>query len=205
MGDFDDMNATPLAKLPMPAVQSKTDAPRVDGNTSYADLLKEMQQAPPPAAAPHHHHHHQPAAPQQPPAQAAAHVMSQQPMAAAQYALPTPYQHAQHMSQPPRYDDDDDEQPRRRRARRYAPPPRPDRTRRARGVGVASLVDRLREYKTAALMAAIVFVVLWYVAPKLAAAAPQLLTPTGKFKTTGLLLLAVASAGIHRVADHYVP
>ena len=44
MGDFDDMNATPLGKLPMPVVQSKADGPSIDARSStYEDILKDMR------------------------------------------------------------------------------------------------------------------------------------------------------------------
>jgi hypothetical protein len=62
-------------------------------------------------------------------------------------------------------------------------------------------MDALKQYKTSLLVVAVMFAVLWYVAPRLAATAPALLAPSGKFGPAGLLVLAVMTGGIHRVAD----
>lgn len=61
-----------------------------------------------------------------------------------------------------------------------------------------------RAYKSSIIVGLTVLAVLVYVAPKLAQTVPQLLAPTGKFNTVGLLALAILCGGIHRVADRYV-
>lgn len=183
MGDFDDMNATPLGKLPLPAVQSKSDGPRADMGSSYADILKQMAAKPQPQ-------------PQQ----------QQQPMAAMGTAMgmgmqadpfPRSAALAQHAPEPPvryrkrhaRYDDDDVDD--------YDEYRRPTR----RG---ASIWWRLKQNKSSILVMLVVFAVLWYVAPKLAQMVPALLNASGKFNAMGLLSVAAVSGGLHRVADHYV-
>ena len=188
--EFDDMNATPLGKLPMPAVQSKGDAPRVDMGTSYTDILKEMSksrdapQAPPQAAAPQ-----LPPRPQQ---------MHPQQM--------HPQMHLQPHDERP---DAAEFVPREGFYVPQRPPPQPHvaarppsmgRHKRSRGAW-----DKVREYRTSLLVAGIVFVLLWYIAPKLAAAAPQLLTASGRFNLAGLAIIAAMAGGIHRVVDHYAP
>lgn len=215
MGDFDDMNATPLGKLPMPAVHSKQDEPRVDMGPSYSDILKEMQRDRQPAVAP--------AAPQ--PA-----AGGPQAQGVPQFAAPHQYQqyqqHQQHQQHamvppsPPSYAQEPQEDyysppphrpavPRKRgRAERRRRGPDPDDDDVGPGPGPrmcrGGLLGRLREYKSSLLVTAIVFLVLWYAAPKLAAAAPQLLTPTGRFNVAGLLVIAGTAGGIHRAADHYL-
>ena len=185
--EFDDMNATPLAKLPMPAVQSKTDTPRVDMGTSYTDILKEM------ANSREAQQREQPARPEQ---------FRPEPLRPEQFRpepardeggpdgfAPIAPQHAPReivyvpqQVQQPVYP-----------AARYKRP---------RGGGTWA---KVREYRTSLLVAAIVFVLLWYIAPKLATAAPQLLTPTGRFNMAGLGIIAAMAGGIHRVADKYAP
>ena len=188
MADFEDMNATPLGKLPLPAVQSKGDGPRVDMGGSYSDILKEMTAQP-----------HQAAAPQ---AQASSlngsHAQFQQ-------QFQQQFQPPQVAVPGPRYDmapqgyRRHQRQPRRRAAQ---PAPRKATARRAsKGGGVMA---KLRDYKTSLLVAFVVFLVLLYAAPKLAQAVPHLLTPAGKFNSLGLLVIAASCGGIHRVLDHYV-
>lgn len=70
---------------------------------------------------------------------------------------------------------------------------------------VGKAVAFLKSIKSSLLVALVVFLVLAYVAPKQAQLFPRLLTPTGRFGTAGLLILAVGCGGIHRVLDRYVP
>lgn len=196
MADFDDMNATPLGKLPMPAVSSRADAPRVEAATSYNDLLKEMNAAKAPPRAP------EPAgADFRSFGGAAAQQFQQAPLAPAAPATPAaPPAPPQPQYAPPAYYD----KRRPSRRRRYddqedlddydVPDVRP-----AKGPWAT-----LRRHKSSVLVAAVTFLVLWYVAPKLAAMVPQLLTPTGKFNVAGLAVVAATIGGVHRVADHYV-
>ena len=184
MGDIDDMNATPIGKLPLPVMQSKNDGPRVDSSASYADILKDMRApggggggpvAAPQFAAPQFHQpvHHQP--------------MQQPQFAPPQMEFqPEPPQRYQARRRRPRYVEEDDD---------YV-----DRGARARG-----LVARIKAYKSSILVAGIVFGVLWYVAPKLAQMVPQFVNPaTGRFNVLGLVAIAFVSGGIHRLADTYI-
>lgn len=182
MGDMEDMNATPLGKLPMPAVQSKGDGPRVDMSAaSYSDILKEMNNNVPAAVGP----------PQQPQFQ-----QFQQQGPPPQQMMMAPPQQQQQMMQ---------------HMMMAAPASRSRRGGRAPAAahkrgdgGGGGWMARAREYKTSLLVAVVVFLVLSYAAPKLAQLAPQLLTPMGKFNTMGLLLIGASCGGIHRVMDHYI-
>lgn len=181
MGDFEDMNATPLGKLPLPAVQSKGDGPRVDmSSVSYSDVLKEMNA--PAVQAPQQ----QPMAP--PPQQA-------------QYQYPAP------MGPPPHMAMNHIPQHHRQAVRRKAPvkhtAPR-HKSSGGSGGGGKGVWAYVKAYKSSVLVTLIVFLVLSYVAPKLAQMMPQLLNPMGKFNLAGLLLISTACGGIHRLADHYV-
>lgn len=188
MGDFDDMNATPLGKLPMPAVQSKGDGPRVDMTPSYSEILEQMKKPP---------QQEVPQAPQAP-QQLAGNPLAGNPLADFQQQH-FPQQHPSAAMGPP---------PRQRPPRHYMPPPRrrpePAPLRRSKHTGGGGVKSVLRTYKSSILVACTVLAVLMYVAPKLAQTVPQLLAPTGKFNTVGLLMLAIMCGGIHRVADRYV-
>lgn len=184
--EFDDMNATPLGKLPMPAVQSKGDVPRVDMSTSYTDILKEMTNArDAPQAAPHHQLLPPPGpepreiAPRDGAVVAAAIAPPEYDVPREGFYVPQPPAPPQvhHIMRPP---------PRHRRPRSRA-------------------WAKVREYRTSLLVAGIVFMLLWYIAPKLATAVPQLLTASGRFNLAGLAIIAAMAGGIHRVVDHYAP
>lgn len=200
MADFDDMNATPLGKLPLPAVQSKADGPRVDGaSVSYADLLKDMTASQRGGAGPAPQQQHQ--APQ--------HQTMDAPLPQ-QFGYgggQAPQQHFPQMQQQP------EEQMYARypsrmtmpRARKHAPPPPSRRRQSSSSRAGRGVLAKVREYKSSLLVTLIIFLVLWYAAPKLAQLAPQLLNPgTGKFNMAGLLVIASACGGIHRLADRYV-
>ena len=188
--EFDDMNATPLGKLPMPAVQTKGDAPRVDMGTSYSDILNEMsREASQPAVAhqPSSIAHQQmhpaavPAAPPTPPLQQP--LQHAHTEAYAEYSPPPPTESYGYGPPPPRVP-----------LRRPAVVPRRRKP---------SVWHTLKEYKSSLLVAAIVFALLRYVAPKLAGSVPQLLTPSGRFNAMGLTIIALMAGGVHRLADHY--
>lgn len=197
MGDFDDMNATPLGKLPMPTVQSKTDGPRIDGNTSYTDILKNMSNessapssfAHPVASQAYQQQSYQQQAYQQQPYQ------QQQPfpasMPSSQYYAPPSKQKKQVKIVKKRYDSSSSSESESDAGRRYTGKNK-------------SWLARVREYKTSILVTVIVFVVLLYVSPRLAQLVPRLLTPVGKFNIIGLLVISSMCGGIHRVADTYV-
>lgn len=188
MGDFDDMNATPLGKLPMPAVQSKSDAPRLDTSTSYADILKTMNAAEPAAPTPQAPPMYSPSTAYSPPPQitAAQYYTPPARRAAARKAVakPTPKKKV-YVSSSSSDSSSDDE-------RRYKP--------KKKGAWLA----RIKEYKTSILVTVVVLLVLLYVSPRLAQMVPRLLTPTGKFNFAGLFILSAMSGGIHRVADTYI-
>ena len=190
--EFDDMNATPLGKLPMPAVQSKADIQRVDMGTSYTDILKEMTnpQQPPPAQPPQQQQPLQPPAPQ--PHQA---VHQAAPVDLSSLLPPAPQAPSPMRPEYPQANE---------QYQQYQTPRRRLIGKKRRG-GLHRAWETAREYRTSALVTAVVFVMLWYVAPKLAHAVPQLLTPSGRFNMAGLAILAVMAGGIHRVADHVVP
>lgn len=229
MDDQDDMNATPLGKLPMPAIQSKNDMPRGDMGASYTDILKDLQK------------------PQQQQQMGGGGggggggqmaggglmgggggggqmgggglMMQQQqyPPDTSQFQQQLPgYQHAQfvHNQQaPPR------QQQRRttaggggRRVRfREEDEDEDDEYEydrrgggRSKPGALTGLLQKLRSYKSSILVTLVVFAVLMWVAPKLGQVVPQLLSPGGKFSTVGLFVLAASTGGIHRLADHYV-
>lgn len=194
MADFEDMNATPLGKLPLPAVQSKGDGPRVDMAASYTDILKDMggaQQQPHQGHQAQQPHHHQGQA-QQMHFQQQFQQQFQPPPQQHQYDMVAPqYPHRPH-------------RPHRQAGarRRKAAPVRIAAT--ASRASKGGLAAKLSKYKSSLLVTFVVFLVLMYAAPKLAQAVPQLLTPAGKFSSLGLLLIAAACGGIHRVLDHYV-
>lgn len=62
----------------------------------------------------------------------------------------------------------------------------------------------VHQHKSSLLVAAIVFVVLAYVAPRLASTVPQLLTPAGRFNTMGIAAVAMVCGGAHKLASAYV-
>lgn len=73
-----------------------------------------------------------------------------------------------------------------------------------RGI-VGNALAKLRAHKSSILVALVVFAVLAWVAPRLAAAVPRTISPaTGTFNTLGLSALAAMCGGIHVVADTYV-
>lgn len=211
MGDLDDMNATPLGKLPLPAMQMKADAPRVE-SMSYGDILKDMNKAADPV----------PRGPGGPsvggflPGGASRQVQQQfqPPIQPAQFSglqgaglQAAGLQGAQIQQAPPQpvmYDEDDGmplPQPRRRRVRfeddddEYIP------RKRKHGSG---MMARLKMYRSSIVVAGVVFLVLTYVSPRLAQMIPRLLTPTGRFNMIGLFIIAAMCGGIHRVADEHV-
>jgi hypothetical protein len=228
MGDFDDMNATPLGKLPMPTVQSKQDEPRLDMGPNYADILKEMQASRErPAAAAGSAALASTAAPAQFPQQAPGADYAQygmgggigqgmqgmqgmgggmQGMQGMQGHQAGMQGHQAGMQGHQAGMHDYPQAPRGYSAPRHRPRRRPrddDEYEERRGEP-SRLMRVLREYKSSIFVTAIVFFVLWYAAPKLAAAAPQLLTPSGKFSVVGLLVIASTAGGIHRAADHFI-
>ena len=186
--DFDDMNATPLGKLPMPIMQSKADAPKVDlgaASVSYADILRTMGTG-------------EQASPQQPPQQQPLLQASLPPQQAPQFQQ----QSAQAMQAPPAQhmaltmDDRYYARPpssAKRRRRRWSPPRNGGRTLLSRWLGA---------YKNAAIVLAIVFVVTLMVAPRLAATLPALARPGMRLTPAGLALVALLCGGIYRAAEH---
>ncbi len=198
MGDFDDMNATPLGKLPLPAVQSKNDGPRVDMGVSYADMLKDMQQQQAQAQ-------QQQVAPpqtpqfQQPPVMAPLAVAPHQAFMQQNYETTPPMQQMQRRGggrggrRAPSmddYGDYDDDVPEVRRG--------------GSGGGAKSWTARIKPYKSSLLVGLIVFAMLSYGAPRLAVSFPRLLNAAGKFNILGLAVIATISGGTHALAERYV-
>lgn len=184
MTDFDE-NATPLNKLgamgtpPMPVVQSKADMPPVDpGPASYQEIMNKVQAEPGPGIA-----------------QGMQHLMP---------SLPSFQQYPQY-AQPAGGPDPGHGHGHGHRGggggrrRRAAPPPR-----KKKKSLLSSALDAVRDYKSSLLVGLVVFLVLSYAAPKLALVAPRLLTPAGRFGALGLLIIALACGGIHRVLDRFV-
>lgn len=62
----------------------------------------------------------------------------------------------------------------------------------------------VHQHKSSLLVAGIVFVVLSYVAPRLASAVPHFLTPAGRFNAMGIVAVAVMCGGAHKLASAYV-
>lgn len=60
-------------------------------------------------------------------------------------------------------------------------------------------------YRSPLLVAAIVFLVLTYVAPRMATLVPRLLGPTGRFNALGIALIAMVCGATHGVAVAYIP
>lgn len=192
MGDFEDMNATPLGKLPMPAVQSKNDGPRVDMSASYSDILKEI------AAPPQQQQHMQMQQQMQQPHQMQAmpsHFQGNDDMMFAAQQQPM-YQQA---PLPPRHN-----RLQQKQARRGGGGGGGGGGGSTRGGSGSGVWAKIKEYKSSILVTLIVFLILSYVTPKLASTVPQLLNQTGKFNALGLLVIAGTCGGIHRVMDHYV-
>lgn len=206
--EADDMNATPLGKLPMPIMQTKADAPRVDASmasTSYADILRGLKNdgAAATSVQPQHHqpqHHqpqHQPQHLQHQPQQLQPEPLAQVTQAQlaqllARHAPPSP---------PAYYDDSPGYSSRRPRRRHVPPPPRPPPR-----PPQSTLRRLVSEYKNAVAVALIVFVVMWWVAPKLASVLPSLAAAAGPTTTCGLrvpglLAVAVLCGGIFRATE----
>lgn len=192
MGDFEDMNATPLGKLPMPAVQSKNDGPRVDMSASYSDILKEIAAPPPPQM------QMQMQQPMQQQPQAQMQAMPSQ-FSQAQFQVPDAYHHQQEDE----YHHPAMRAPHARQRQRMQPVVTKSR-RGDGGGGGGGVWAKIKEYKSSLLVTLIVFLILSYVTPKLASTVPQLLNQTGKFNALGLFVIAGTCGGIHRVMDHYV-
>lgn len=187
--DFEDMNATPLGKLPpMPIMQSKADSPPVDmtANTSYADILRTIKGDQATSVNPQP----QPVQLQQPQqgGQAVQGQMDQMQALQAMQAM-----QAMQYYNPPRQ-----QAPPRQQKRRRSPPP-PQR----KAQGLAGVLRRaLGQYKNAALVIAIVFAVMRWVGPKLAAQLPFLSRPTSQgLSAPGLFLASVLCGGVYRVAE----
>lgn len=181
----DDMNATPLSKLPPPMVQSRRPEPPQslspggpsDGGRkskemtapTYAELLREMDATPGPPAHNEYEETYEDAyvdAPQYPPQQQS----RAEPPRPRAPSSPTPV--------PPR----------------PAPPP---------PVHRGGLLWR---HRSTILVALIVMVLLMYGVPKLQTAAPSLFSPMTMYKLnlTGAAVVAASAAGIHATLSTYV-
>lgn len=201
MSDFDDMNATPLGKLPMPVVQSKNDASRMDPASagSYSEILKTMT-ADRPASMPTMPMNTSPHDAKSTMAMGGSlQGLLRPPVAAPAVAEPTEYM----QDEAPWRHAYNDYPPRRKRVAVKRAKPTPDAPPQTHA---ARALELMKTYRTSILVGLVVFLVLKYVAPKLATALPgQVLTANGKFNARGLLLLAAMAGGIHRVADRYAP
>lgn len=196
--EYEDMNATPLGKLPMPIIQSKADAPKIDAtaSTSYADILRTMATDPNRAASVQPpQQQQQQAAQQQQQQQMVQQQLVQQQMAQQQMAQQQMSPPPQHVT-PQYYDPGYYDRPRpvsvRRRSRSTMPKPHRART----------VLAQLAQYKNAAIVIVIVFAVMRWAAPRLAAVAPTMAHPAPPgLRTPGLLLMAALCGGIYRAAE----
>lgn len=179
----EDMNATPLSKLPPPLVQSRrpevphgmppggpSDGARKIKDVSaptYAELLREMDTVAPPQ---HQHEAYE-----------------------EQYPDPPVEPYPQ---QPPR-----DPPPQRARQPRQSDPPPPPHA--PVPIPSGGLVWR---HRYTILVAVIVMAMLMYGVPKLQVAAPTLFSPMTMYKlnVTGAAVVAVSSAGIYATLATYV-
>lgn len=222
----DDMNATPLSKLPPPLLQTKADAPRVDAAPSYNELVRDMDRTREAQQSQQAHlqqqqlqqqmHAHQM---QMHPAQQMQHHPAQQMQQMQQVPVPSA------QLQQPDFGEDigggvgdaDDEFPRRaavstrnrRRSQRDRESFRPAPVGAAASGGGGSRWlpggFRLAEYKSSLLVAAIVFAMLTYVLPRMRAASPSfLLAPTGHFNALGLAVASALAGAAYRFLSAYV-
>ena len=199
MDDSGDMLATPLSKLPPPAMQSRGDEPQQGGGSgsapNYADLMKDFSntsrgaeyESRPPSQAPSHN----------------GHMEEYEPMQQQQY-IPEQYRQQQQMQQYA-------PQPQYHNPLAYAmpaptytspppialPPPVPKKK-------ILSL-DTLKS--TRAWFAAIViFLFVWYALPKIKASIPALVSPlTGELSVPGVAAAsAVAGLVLATISDHFI-
>lgn len=237
MGDLDDMNATPLGKLPMPMVQSKADAPRVEMHAaSYEDILKEMRTDQPPRATPqafqpmpqaqprhdypsqmhahgHAPHGHGPHGHGHDHAHAHSHAhghghahghhghAQQYAMDPTQMMSPQQQQHMMQMREMQMRD------MQRRHVARHQAAARAAEQKRLSSPAAAELSGPwklVHQHKSSLVVTAVVFVVLSYVAPRLASAVPHLLTPAGRFNAMGIVAVALMCGGAHTLVSAYV-
>jgi hypothetical protein len=220
MGEFDDMNATPLGKLPMPVVQSKADGPSIDArSSSYEDILKDMRAGERPQQAP-----------QFPPAQERftdgggqfnprqlQQLQQQQAPSPAQ--LPQLHQQLQQLQQPQQLQhlqqhlQEHPQQHMQQNLQHPLPLQHPQaqpsqfaaKPRRSKPSLHGSTLSFIGHYKSTLIVIGIVFLVLTYVAPRLSRGVPRLLDPTtGRFNVAGIAVLALVSGGMFRGVDRAV-
>ncbi len=175
-----DMNSTPLSKLPPPPIMS--DQPSLPQGATYQDVLKNVELS-----------RSRPV----PPSMSA-------PMQTSALALPQPQQQAQAMQfQQPQYA----EQP------VYAPRAQQRRAPRRRVTfddDVVEIPEKSERFTLKSMLpglavAAIVFVVLFKIAPMIATSFPfSVDSVTGKFTTTGLLLVSFLAGGSFLFVDEMV-
>lgn len=194
-GMDDDMNATPLGKLPPPMVQSRRpEAPQgmppggpsdgarkaKDANApTYAELLREMDTVAPP---------------QEPAYESYEDQYLDEPLPQQVYE---PRQHQQ--ARQPR------QETRQPRPEPHQPPPAPAAMAAAAAAphGGGGLVWR---HRNTLLVAVIVMVMVMYGVPKLQIAAPTLFSPMTMYKlnVTGAAVVAASAAGIYATVSTYV-
>lgn len=220
--DYEDMNATPLGKLPMPKMQSKMDAPRVDINSaSYADILKGLEtdkqmatSVGPGGGAPGgvdmmavmggQQHQVQP-----PP--------MYQPQQQQQMMMPDPYQGAQQYQEQQYYQQPPPVYRRERERRRTSSrggskrgrqqPAAPTQQPAAAPAPPANgFMARLRPYRTPILVTLIVFAVLRWIVPRLSML-PRMSTsaPCYPLSLIGVALVAVLCGGLYRATEYLAP
>lgn len=218
---FEDMNATPLGKLPAPPImQSKSDAPRIDDatGTSYADILKGMsagqqqaagQQAHPATMHPATMHpatmHHPVAAALQVQPQMSDRTLAQpvhqyttQPVIQSEPMHHQVQYHSRDLNRRTSLRKPRGEQ-RQRCQRRQQGQQRQQR--RPRG---SSVSEALFKYRNALVVVVIVFAVLRWVSPRLLTI-PRLASLDGhRLNVPGLLILACLCGGIYRAAEHAI-
>jgi hypothetical protein len=190
MADLDDMNATPMSKLPPPVMQSKQGMPTLE-SPSYQDLLQDTERhrpgaAPLPAAAPltaPPMHSQQPASDamtaQQ--YQYMMHMMQLQHQAAAQASAQAPAQASAHA-------------PAQAAAHAPLPPPPPQ----------SWLVTHVRHHRMFLSVCVVVFVLLMFVIPRLARVA-RFATFDGKLNLMGTAAASVIAASLVGVTSLVYP
>lgn len=220
---FEDMNATPLGKLPMPKMQTKGDAPPIDaGSTSYADILKGLDAEKMAASTagpaggvmnllggPGQQHQVQQQMQQQPGQQyrQPPQMMQQPRMMPPQQQQQMAYEHMPRTRPrpPPRYA----LPPRMPRPARPGPPapaPAPAPERRRQEPADGSLMARLRRYRNPILVGLIVFVMLRWVAPRLGGL-PRMSSqvPAYPLSLAGVVVAAALCGGMYRATEYLAP
>jgi len=195
MSYADDMNATPLNKLPPPVVQSKQDLMGPAAPPNYKDLLTNMDvNAGPPAASR---------------AQQMM-MMQQQEDNEPEEFYPQEQQQQQMMYGPPpqgmfpgyntynSYDQPQQQQPRHEPSHRSSKKPKSALKDKNGGGGVMGF---LKTHKNVIIVALVAFLAMRYLAPRLRAF-PMMLSPVGGLSVPGMAVVALLIGASTKVSDY---